>query len=86
MNYSTHLDLTDDLEEVVSIDLDSEAEEEEEEVEEEKEKEAEKEKEEEVEEGEGLGSTDLEMAEDSTKEIGDPQGPETKVTFMEFCS
>ncbi|KAK8402915.1 hypothetical protein O3P69_000887 [Scylla paramamosain] len=69
-----------ELEEVISIDLDNEAEEEVEEVEDEKEKGIEKEKEEEVEEGEALGSTDLEMTEDSTKEIEDPQGPDTKVT------
>lgn len=68
------------MEEVISIDLDNEAEEEVEEVEDEKEKGIEKEKEEEVEEGEALGPTDLEMAEDSTREIEDPQGPDTKVT------
>lgn len=69
----------DDIEEVINLDLDSEAEEEVEEDEEESEKETEKEREE-VEEEEADGPTMLDVAEDSSKEIGDPQGPEAKVT------
>ena len=73
---------TDGLEEVISIDLDNEADEVEE-VEDEKEKGIEKEKEKLVEEREALGPTDQEMAEDSTKKIEDPQGPDTKVMYRD---
>lgn len=78
--------MTDDIEEVINLDLDSEAEEEVEEDEEESEKETEKEKTEEVEEEETESPTILDMAEDPTKEIGDPQGPEAKVTNRNVVS
>lgn len=70
------------IEEVINLDLDSETEEEVEEEEEENEKETVKEKEEEgeEEEEEAEGPAVLDGAEDSSKEIGDPQGPEAKAS------
>lgn len=55
-----------------------------EEDEEENEKEIEREKEEEVEEEEAESPTVLDVSEDASKEIGDPQGPEAKVTCRTF--